>query len=980
MEFNDLEKMVVKENITDLTLNDYEADETRLKKILKEKDELGLRNIIVLHVPVCGDFAFAWEEFGSRLNHRRLKAVRGAVFMEDLLKKYKDHEIIPDYRSNDEAAVILHTSGTTKGISKPVPLSDRALNEGVRRHVMSERSTVSSKNRFSSILYLNMSAGFSFAGMFSAFGNGGKLIAQPTIGQGYRNFLAILYYRLTNIVVAPVMFETLISIPFNFDLSSVDSVLMVGSFTSSEAKKRYNEYLERCGCKAKIQTGYGLAEAGVGCTLTEPGSESESVGYLLPGIKAKLWDEDGKCFHDIDGKAHKGVLYLSTPSLSCGRLDDEVLFEFDEIDGEKYLNTHDLFTVAEDGELYYIGRANKFFVNNEGVRFDAGLVERAVSAQKGIGSCGLAPEYDKSLHDTIPVLYVTISGTSRGGRRILKDALEKAYISEGLIEKTALPSKCVITDDIPRTMTGKVDVHRITEGNVRGDKYKTEGIFEAGKLVSIDLTEDDDMPYGMGCDMFACTEEDDSGSRKVPLRLPDEIAKRLESGEITEQKIWKFIKELNSYSDERLEAVALTDCSRDYTYRQLFRMWERYAGAFSALGISAENHSRAAMRGTCAAESISAFFALNMTGASVSMISLDDFNDAESWKQTIKKEGVTDVILTDVSVKPAFVRELAKEKESLGIRNIIILNTAVSAGEQFSYELVREHKRKREEIKKTAGLLFMEDLLKKYGSCPVSFCRDENDDAAVILHTSGTVSGIHKPVPHSDAGMNEAVARIVRDDRFKGLMGRAVTCIGMDMSASYSLIDQVLLMLAFGGRSHVFTVEKPGLRQLMSLADKKANVVFLAGMIFDMVEKLPVRFDFSSFEHVIVGGSFVSEDAKKRFDRFLKRNGAKSASMIGYGVSEAGAACILAPSGREDNAIGYPLSGVRVKLYDESDGRYYGMEDGPRTGVLHIASKSVSCGRIDDKVFFELEDIDGEKYLNTCDLVSVGEDGALYYA
>ena len=978
LEFSEIEKVTARENITDLILNDYEIDAARLRKILKEKDDMGLRNVIVMHVPVCGDFAFAWEEFGSRANHRRLKAVKGAVFMEDLLKKYKDHEIIPDEDGCDEASVILHTSGTTRGIPKPVPLADRALNESVRRHMLSGK-TRPSKDRFSSILYMEMSSGFSFMGMFSAFGNGGKLIAMPTVGMGYRIFFAVLHYRVTNIVAGPVLFDTLMAIPFDFDLSSVETVMLVGTFTSADAKKRYKKYLEKCGCSAKLLTGYGLVEAAVGCTLSDPDSENESVGYLLPDVKAKLRDEDAGCFHDLDGKAHTGVLYLSTPSLSCGKLDGEVLFELDEIDGEKYLNTHDLFTAAEDGELSCIGRANKFFVNNEGVRFDAGLVERAVSAQKGIGSCGLAPGYDKLLHDTIPVLYVTLSGNARGGRRTLKEALEKAYIDEGLIEKTSLPSKCVITDDIPRTMTGKVDVHSITEGNVSGDTYKTEGVFEAGKLVRIELTPVYDGICGMGCDMLSFM-EDEGGNKRMPVRLTDGISERLESGEITDQKMWKFVKELNSYSDERLEAIALTDCSRDYTYRQLFRLWDRYAGAFSALGISRENHSRVAMRGTCAVEAISAFFALNMTGTSVSMVSFDDFNDAESWKRIIKTEGVTDIMLTDIDAFPDFVSELAKEKESLGIRNIIILNVAVRPGEQFSHDFVHAHNRKRAELRKTCGLLFMEDLIKEYRSHPVSFCSEDNDDAAVILHTSGTVSGIHKPVPHSDAGMNEAVARIVRDDRFKSLMGRAVTCSGMDMSASYSFIDQVLLILAFGGRLHVFPAEKPGLRQMTALIDNGANLVFFAGMTFEMLDKIPVRLDFSSFEHIIVGGSYVSADAKKRYDRLLRRNGAKSTIMIGYGVSEAGAACILAPPGRKDDAIGYPLSGVRVKIYDESDGKYYDIEDGPRTGVLHIASKSVSCGHIDDKVFFELEDIDGEKYLNTYDLVRVCEDGALYYA
>ena len=250
--------------------------------------------------------------------------------------------------------------------------------------------------------------------------------------------------------------------------------------------------------------GYGLAEAGVGLTMTAPGTEDDTVGYLLPGIKAKLWDEDEECFHEIDGKEHTGVLFVSTPSLSCGRLDDEVLFELDDIDGEKYLNTHDLFRVSEDGALYCLGRMSRFYMNSEGVRFEAGLVERAVSAQKGIKSCALAPEYNKKIHDTVPVLYVETERRGMvGGYRIVKDALENAYITDGLIEKTALPVRCVLTDDIPRNAMGKVDVHHIREKGVRGFTYETEGAYDDGKLKEIKLKPASSGFDGMGCDCMA---------------------------------------------------------------------------------------------------------------------------------------------------------------------------------------------------------------------------------------------------------------------------------------------------------------------------------------------------------------------------------------------------------------------------------------------------------------------------------------------
>ena len=49
-----------------------------------------------------------------------------------------------------------------------------------------------------------------------------------------------------------------------------------------------------------------------------------------------------------------------------------------------YFNTNDMVRVNGDGSMTCIGRSNQFFVNNAGVRFDAGLVQNAVTSQPGM--------------------------------------------------------------------------------------------------------------------------------------------------------------------------------------------------------------------------------------------------------------------------------------------------------------------------------------------------------------------------------------------------------------------------------------------------------------------------------------------------------------------------------------------------------------------------------------------------------------------
>lgn len=134
---------------------------------------------------------------------------------------------------------------------------------------------------------------------------------------------------------------------------------------------------------------------------------------------------------------------------------------------------------------------------------------------------------------------------------------------------------------------------------------------------------------------------------------------RIADGSISSQKVWACLRERIAYDEALMKRTALIDCTREYTYRQMFDEWERYAKAFSGLGICRENKSRAALCGAIAAEPLFALFGLNMTGAEVSIFSFPDFLPGGMWREMLEKEKITDLIITDIMVSPALLEELA---------------------------------------------------------------------------------------------------------------------------------------------------------------------------------------------------------------------------------------------------------------------------------------------------------------------------------
>jgi acyl-coenzyme A synthetase/AMP-(fatty) acid ligase len=369
-------------------------------------------------------------------------------------------------------------------------MSDRGINETAARMMGDERYSAL-QGKAVSVLIQDLSAAYAcFDSMNLPLAFGGRVVVQPMLNLA-DSMSASLFYGANVIFGIPFMIELMMEAPIVPDLSDVELIFIGGSYTSADSKKKFNKYLRKCGFKKGLTVGYGLTEAGGACIVAPEDREDDAIGYPFSGIKIKLYDEDEKKFYDYGSGPRTGVMYMSSPAISCGRIDDTVFFELEEIDGEQYLNTFDLVREGEDGAIYYEGRMNKYFVNNEGVRFDAGLVEKAVSSQEDIENCGLVPGYGRFLRDTVPILYVKTRKPAKDSEEIVRNALIQAFINENVIKETNLPSECIITDEIPYSSSGKIDTHQIATEDVDGYRYFVFPVRENGVLRDIELDEYD---------------------------------------------------------------------------------------------------------------------------------------------------------------------------------------------------------------------------------------------------------------------------------------------------------------------------------------------------------------------------------------------------------------------------------------------------------------------------------------------------------
>ena len=447
------------------------------------------------------------------------------------------------------------------------------------------------------------------------------------------------------------------------------------------------------------------------------------------------------------------------------------------------------------------------------------------------------------------------------------------------------------------------------------------------------------------------------------------------------QKAWKYLRELCTLNENDQDKLAVIDGNRKYTYRRMFREWERYASVFTALDITEEQNARVGVMGSTCAEVIFAFYGLNMVGAQVSLVASWSAFNAERIKQSIVQEKLTDFILTDDLAQPDLVRELLLKREELGLHHVIILhvhmagptvNPMMTAAQEAKYAFMNTFYRP----------ICMETLLASFGYLPVRYSERETDETAFIIHTTGTTSGIGKPVPLSDIALNAAVERFMRLKDLALPFDHLVSTIMVDLSNSYGIIDQVHLPFAMGAT--VVTIPFGFLNPLYynAISTYRVSFFFSVSSMFERWLKLPedTPFDFSSLKFVALGGTAVSAAEKRRYHEFLEAHGGKDVTILnGYGLSELGGACCLSSPDLDDDTIGYPMPGITIRLRDEKTGRSFQPGKKGGEGVLYMTADSMAAPKLDGEEVLKVETIDKKPYICTNDLVHVDPDGRITY-
>ncbi|MHB8512854.1 MAG: acetate--CoA ligase [Actinomycetota bacterium] len=266
----------------------------------------------------------------------------------------------------------------------------------------------------------------------------------------------IEHYGVTILYCAPTAIRTFMkwgrSYPQKHDLRSLRLLGSVGEPINPEAWIWYWETIggERCPVVDtwwQTETGSILITPLPGITRLKPGSATNP----FPGISADIVNENGESVGSNAG----GYLVLRKPWPSIARTiwgdpDRYVQNYFSRFGPSVYL-AGDGAKRDEDNYFWLLGRIDDV-MNVAGHRLSTYEIESALVDHPSVAEAAVVSKPDESVGEAI-VAYVTLKAGERGDEARIAELREHVANKIG---KIARPHSIVLTDDLPKTRSGKI--------------------------------------------------------------------------------------------------------------------------------------------------------------------------------------------------------------------------------------------------------------------------------------------------------------------------------------------------------------------------------------------------------------------------------------------------------------------------------------------------------------------------------------------
>ena len=366
-------------------------------------------------------------------------------------------DMIQQYSVSEEVAIYLQTSGSTSGVPKILPFTNRAIFASLM-YIANSTGTKTNDESVNSVLcIIPYRLPYGWMTIFINLIAGNKVILAPgatphDIGE---------YYKLkpSYIYGTPVIFRTFMEeTPEDADLSSITAFFCSGFAIPEEWYQEGRKYFAKHGnMKAEIRNNYGIGE-GLCIGTASDGIEHKpgTCGKFYVGPEWKIVDDD---YFEVKYD-EVGELIVAAESLCEGYLGDEEATEvaFVDIAGKIYYSTGDYVKLSEDGYVTFVGRKKRFYQPKGATdKVNCETIEQAILKSHRAKRCAVVIyEGEDGFETSCAFVELKHPKDSHEGWLDYKRMYEQLLDGGGLLPYQ-MPSKIIAIDEIPMMKSGKPD-------------------------------------------------------------------------------------------------------------------------------------------------------------------------------------------------------------------------------------------------------------------------------------------------------------------------------------------------------------------------------------------------------------------------------------------------------------------------------------------------------------------------------------------
>lgn len=483
IDYEKMKKYIEKEKITDVISLDLLFAQNVGGKAEELVKEYGIKNIFVVH-----------DKYLTSLMPKKYKYLASVLGMANKFNKYitryedaerntkfsqikYDKTTGEDLKGEDAISIITHTSGTTTGIGKPIPLTDHNRNSLVNQYELAKFNYQPGMTMLHFIPYFAGYGAINTAHL--GLSQGLELQEIPLFNPN--DFGKYLIKYKSNIILATsACWLSLINDPLykNIDLSHLVYASTGGSPMSVDEEIKINHFLKSHNSPVILTKGYGLSEMG-GCSIVTVDGYNKigTQGVIMPRINAKIKTEDGK-IKDVGKDPIKGELLLNSDTLTCGKLDGEEIVKTVEIDGKKYLETKDIVSIDDVGNVEYLGRIDGMFQRYDCYNVYPLHIENLFKSYSSIKNAAVVAYYSDSDNGVVPKVVIELSeeGKNIDKEELIDFIIKNSFMSnnhkcEYIANFRDLPHVWDFVSTMPINTMKKTDLHALQNNMYESERY-----------------------------------------------------------------------------------------------------------------------------------------------------------------------------------------------------------------------------------------------------------------------------------------------------------------------------------------------------------------------------------------------------------------------------------------------------------------------------------------------------------------------------